>query len=216
MNSRELPQRLNLAIARRCEVACRGCYTYFGRAEPDIARFLPTVAAFVRLGIDKVTLSGGDPLTIDGIRGFLSDLRAIGVRSIKLDTVGVGLASASSMRMDLYELVRATNCVGIPVDGWSDESVLEFRAGRSQLFTETMELLDAFDELGGKPMVVVHTVAHAGNWRHLERIHSNWRDILAYASGPFFNTRQPIRRAAVQISATPLGMRRSSNVAKDY
>ena len=168
-----LPQRLNLAIGRRCEVACSGCYTYFGRDEPSLARLLPTVAKFARLGVDKVTLSGGDPLTIEGILNFLSDLKAIGVRSIKFDTVGVGLATATTpSRIDLRSLAAVADYIGIPVDGWSNESVLEFRRGRRQLFTETMALLDAFSALGGPPAVVVHTVAHAGNLDHLGRIYS--------------------------------------------
>jgi MoaA/NifB/PqqE/SkfB family radical SAM enzyme len=173
MSYAALPQRLNLAIGRRCEVACSGCYTYFGRDEPSLVRLLPTVAKFVRLGVDKVTLSGGDPLTIEGIVDFLGDLKAAGVRSIKFDTVGVGLATATtSSRIDLRGLAAVADYIGIPVDGWSNESVLEFRRGRRQLFTETMGLLGAFSALGGRPNVVVHTVAHARNLDYLERIYS--------------------------------------------
>ena len=50
MSRAMLPERLNLAIARRCDVACSGCYTYFGREEPDLAKFTASAAAFVRCG----------------------------------------------------------------------------------------------------------------------------------------------------------------------
>src|SRR4051812_42582005 len=65
------PQRLNLAIARHCYVACRGCYQFFGRGEPDLTAIEKSVACFVNLGITAVTLSGGDPLTLVGLEGFL-------------------------------------------------------------------------------------------------------------------------------------------------
>jgi MoaA/NifB/PqqE/SkfB family radical SAM enzyme len=170
MKSRLLPERLNLAIARRCEVACPGCYTNFGRSEPALAKFLPSIATFVRLGLDNVTLSGGDPLTIAGVLQFIADMKTMGVRSTKFDTVGVGLAKTSPPRVNVRDLAVATDYIGVPLDGWSNESVLEFRRGRPQLFTETIELLDALDRLSVSPIVIVHTVVHAGNISHLEQI----------------------------------------------
>jgi MoaA/NifB/PqqE/SkfB family radical SAM enzyme len=173
MHPRLLPERLNLAIARRCEVACGGCYTYFGREEPNLAKFVSSVAAFVRLGLSEVTLSGGDPLTIAGLPDFLATLRSVGVRSIKLDTVGVSLASPTSgAQVHLHDLAARTDYIGIPLDGWSDESALEFRRGRKRLHTETVGLLAAFDALGGPPKVIINTVAHRGNLPNLERIHA--------------------------------------------
>ena len=171
--SRGMPERLNLAIARRCDVACSGCYTFFGRAEPDLARFTASVAAFARCGLRAVTISGGDPLTIAGLGDFIAGLRSIGVQSIKLDTVGVGLAaSPSGPRVDLRDLADRIDYVGIPLDGWSDESVLAFRRGRPRLYSETVALLDALDALGGPPRVIVNTVAHRANLPHLDRIHA--------------------------------------------
>ncbi len=170
---RLLPERLNLAIARRCEVACGGCYTYFGHEEPNLGKFVPSVAAFVRLGLSDVTLSGGDPLTIVGLLDFLSVMRSVGVRSIKLDTVGVGLAtSASGSGIDLHGLAAETDYIGIPLDGWSDDSALKFRRGRRQLYSETLELLEALDALSGMPKVVINTVAYSGNLSHLGVIYA--------------------------------------------
>jgi MoaA/NifB/PqqE/SkfB family radical SAM enzyme len=173
MHSRLVPERLNLAIARRCEVACSGCYTYFGREEPDLTKFVPSVAAFTGLGLSDVTLSGGDPLTIAELPQFLAILRSVGVHSIKLDTVGVGLASpAAGARGRLRELAAAADDIGIPLDGWSDQSALEFRRGRRKLHTETVGLLDAFDAFSAPPKVIINTVAHRGNLYGLERIHA--------------------------------------------
>ena len=166
-----MPQRLNLAIARRCDVACAGCYTFFGRSEPDLASFLSTVSVFVRLGLSHVTLSGGDPLTVAGLMDFLSDLRRVGVRSVKLDTVGVGLVSSQRRpEIDLGDLVELADYVGIPLDGWSNDGVLQFRRGRGALHAETIALLDAIDKLGGPPKIIINTVAHGGNLKHLDRL----------------------------------------------
>jgi len=167
-----LPERLNLAIAKRCFVSCQGCYTNFGRHEPDLARLLESVSRFVDLGVRDITISGGDPLTIGGILEFIDDLRRVGTHSIKLDTVGTHLIDSSQReettpgfqdRLSLHSLLKRLDFVGIPLDGWSNATASSFRAGRPQLFDETVELLDAIDCVARAPMVIVNTVAHAMN-----------------------------------------------------
>lgn len=146
-----MPERLNLAIARRCDVACAGCYTFFGGSEPDLASFLSSAGVFVRLGLSDVTLSGGDPLTVTGLMAFLGDLRLVGVRSIKLDTVGVGLVSSPRREINLSDLVAHADYIGIPLDGWSDDSALQFRRGRGALHAETIALSTPSIGLAARP-----------------------------------------------------------------
>jgi len=81
-NDTFLPERLNLAIGKRCFVSCQGCYTHFGQHEPDLKRLLESVSRFVDLGVRDITISGGDPLTMHNLLGFLDDLRQLKVRSI--------------------------------------------------------------------------------------------------------------------------------------
>ena len=154
------PERLNLAIARRCNVACSGCYTYFGASEPDLRMLLSSAEAFVSLGIDQVTVSGGDPLTLRELPHFLRALRFIGVHSVKVDTVGVGLASRlpglAASRWGLAEILSAVDFLGVPLDGWSNESVLAFRRGRPELYTETVALLEALDRSCETPKVIIN------------------------------------------------------------
>jgi MoaA/NifB/PqqE/SkfB family radical SAM enzyme len=174
MSPRRLPDRLNLAIARRCPVSCNGCYTFFGRDEPDLDALLASVAVFVRLGVSCVTVSGGDPLTIANLPAFLRGLRSVGATSIKVDTVGVGLSrgidDAGGPGWQVAELMDAIDFLGIPLDGWSNESVLQFRRGRRSLYSETVALLDTLDRLDGPPRVIVNTVAHRANLPCLDRI----------------------------------------------
>ncbi len=86
-----LPERLNLALARRCAVACPGCYAFFGQREPDRDAFVRSARVFAAQGMRALTLSGGDPLTLPDLLGWLADFRAAGFGDIKLDTVGVGM-----------------------------------------------------------------------------------------------------------------------------
>ena len=179
LNDTFLPERLNLAIGKRCFVSCQGCYTNFGQHEPELKRLLESVSRFVDLGVRDITISGGDPLTINNLLFFLDDLRQLKVRSIKLDTVGTHLIQntlreeippALEGRPSLHSLLKRLDFVGIPLDGWSNATVRLFRAGRPQLYEETIELLDAIDGTAGCPIVIINTVAHAMNLSGLSLI----------------------------------------------
>ena len=173
------PDRLNLAIANKCFVSCAGCYAFFDRKAADLSLICQTVKRFVALGIDQVTLSGGDPLTIPGLPTFLATLHAVGIRSVKLDTVGSGLAEVSvklwrsdraAQCVTLKDLVPLVDFLGIPVDGWSDESVHTFRTGRARLLDETVALIDTLEALDNRPGVIINTVAHRLNIHGLVNI----------------------------------------------
>jgi MoaA/NifB/PqqE/SkfB family radical SAM enzyme len=171
------PERLNLAIARRCFVTCRGCYQFFGQGEPDLKAVEASVSRFVRLGITAVTLSGGDPLTIRDLFGFIERLRAVGVKDIKLDTVGTalfesepGVSKRQVCHARLRELLTRVDHLGLPLDGWSNRSAMLFRVGRAALHEETVALLDAIDSSPGSCPVVINTVVHRLNVRGLPSI----------------------------------------------
>lgn len=164
------PSRLNLAIAKRCFVACRGCYAFFGRGEPALQAMVDSVAQFVRLGVRDVTLSGGDPLTIDGLDDFLSALRRVGVREIKLDTVGAtlteggdGSAPIAPRAERIAALLDAVDALALPLDGVDNDTVALFRRGRARLFDETVAILTEIARQGRGDQVLINTVAHAGN-----------------------------------------------------
>jgi len=204
------PERLNLAIAKGCFVSCPGCYSYFGRNEPDLARLLESVSRFVDMGVQNVTLSGGDPLTVTDILSFLKDLRRIGVRSIKLDTVGTGLVDETVLPHPsltskdwptLPALLKRVDFLGIPLDGWSNRSVSLFRTGRTHLYQETTALLDAIDDLVPEPIVVVNTVAHAMNLDGLPLV---WTEILRHSSICHWNVFQysPTDQTTLKVNET--------------
>lgn len=165
-----LPTRLNLSVARRCFVSCPGCYSLFGAGEVDVQALLRSVRVFVRLGVDAVTLSGGDPLTIANLDALLDGLREARVRAIKLDTVGTSLLldaktlsreADTVRRREAAALIGKLDQVAIPLDGASNESVARFRKGRAGLYDETLNILETLDSLPAR--IMINTVAHAHN-----------------------------------------------------
>jgi MoaA/NifB/PqqE/SkfB family radical SAM enzyme len=165
-----LPNRLNLSIGHSCFVRCAGCYSKFGRTAPDLARFELSVARFVECGIRAVTVSGGDPLRIPGLVQFLGRLRAVGIESIKVDTVGTALLPGSAERVPLADLLDAADIVGLPLDGWSEQSVRWFREGRPRLFGETLEIIEAVRQADARCDLYLNTVLHRLNVTDASRI----------------------------------------------
>jgi MoaA/NifB/PqqE/SkfB family radical SAM enzyme len=166
----DYPERLNLAIANNCFVHCPGCYQQFGKSGPDLIAFKKTIARFLEWGVDKVTISGGDPLTIPDLLPFLHEIRAMGITHIKTDTVGTSLliktSDSKSLSPDMSAiagLTKAVDILGIPLDGWDNESVYLFRKGRKYLFDELCLLLKNIDSLSTNSKIIINTVAHKGN-----------------------------------------------------
>ena len=166
-----LPSRINLAIANNCFIRCPGCYQNFGKQDPELHKISSSVSRFVELGISRVTLSGGDPLTIPKLIPFLCDLRKQGVLDIKVDTVGTALIEksyksnskicVSNTRLD--KLLNVINFIGIPIDGVSPSTVATFRKGRSRLVEETQAILKALDNHKRGRSVIINTVVHKKN-----------------------------------------------------
>lgn len=165
------PERVNFAVARRCAVSCRGCYSFFGTEDPRLEPFIRSAQVFAAAGIAAVTLAGGDPLTLPDLPAWLRGLRAAGMRTLKLDTVGIGLVDGSNRcGLTPTTLLDAVDQLAIPLDGWSDDSAALFRRGRPDLHQRTLELLAALDSVAVRPQLIVNTVVHAGNAADLHRI----------------------------------------------
>src|ERR1700733_5139990 len=169
----DLPERINFSIGYRCWVSCPGCYTFFGEKPPSLSNFVRSAAQFARLGISDITLSGGDPLLIDDLGPFLDQLRDHGVRSIKLDTVGISFLAPGSNHPsnELEGLLSRIDILGIPLDGWSNESASLFRRGRPTLFADTCLFLSALHDCRPRALVYVNTVLHQLNLAGLDNIY---------------------------------------------
>jgi MoaA/NifB/PqqE/SkfB family radical SAM enzyme len=168
-----IPARLNLSIGHACFVSCPGCYTHFGRRAAPLSALVQSVASFVQLGIRDVTISGGDPLLIPDVLAFLADLRRVGVRHIKLDTMGTAWVDPQFERAaaPLPAVLSAIDVLALPLDGWSNESAAQFRRGRPHLFDETCALLACIGRLGTRTHVFINTVVTRHNYRRLHDVY---------------------------------------------
>lgn len=91
---------LRLSVTDRCDLRCRYCLPkgFKGFAEPEhwlsFDEIERIVAAFAELGIRRVRLTGGEPLTRRGLVGLAARLAAIpGIQDLSLSTNGTQLAS---------------------------------------------------------------------------------------------------------------------------
>ncbi len=90
---------LRISLTDRCNLRCVYCMPEQGVPKlihEDILTYeelLRLTRLGVRLGIEKIRLTGGEPLVRKNILGFISSLRKIsGIRDISLTTNGVLLA----------------------------------------------------------------------------------------------------------------------------
>ncbi|MHB8709639.1 MAG: GTP 3',8-cyclase MoaA [Desulfuromonadales bacterium] len=94
---------LRLSVTDRCNLRCTYCMPSQGIAKQscgDILRYedlLKLAAAAVRVGIEKIRVTGGEPLVRKGLPDFLRQLAVLpGLRQLVLTTNGVLLAEQAA------------------------------------------------------------------------------------------------------------------------
>jgi MoaA/NifB/PqqE/SkfB family radical SAM enzyme len=164
-----------LTAGNGCFVACPGCYNHFARNLIDtetILRFIGRLRS--DLGVRKITVGGGDPLTRPDIVTLLKGLRALGLR-IQLDTVGTAflgdarirfMGSGTARRVDAAHVAGDVDLIGIPIDGADDESIRAFR--RFGSVADQLACLSLLEAVGAR--VGINTVVHRRNADGLTRI----------------------------------------------
>jgi cyclic pyranopterin phosphate synthase len=89
---------LRISITDRCNFRCVYCRSadpekYRGRDEllawPEFDRL---ARIFLQLGIQKIRVTGGEPLVREGVQGFIERLSALGVRDLSMTSNGHELA----------------------------------------------------------------------------------------------------------------------------
>lgn len=118
------PRTLRLSVTDRCNLRCRYCMPAEG--VPKIAHAnlltlerLAEVAGWLstRVGIERIKLTGGEPLVRAGLENLITALRAIpGVREISLTTNGAMLAKHAAT-LKAAGLARATVSLDSPDAG---------------------------------------------------------------------------------------------------
>lgn len=153
--------RLNLAIGPNCPVRCEGCYNNFGETASTggtvSAEEVIAFASSIReRGIDGVTLSGGDPLFHPQIVDILVGLKGLSYRT-KLDTVGTAFLEDARViykgrgtkpRVDIDSVKHTLESVTLPLDGTDQDTIMNFRRGRKNIFQETKAIAGLLTEAG--------------------------------------------------------------------
>lgn len=168
--------KLNLCISKHCFLNCLGCFNDFS-SKPDCpyANIIEFLKFARKQGVEKITLSGGDPLAKENIANFISAIKKMGF-SINLDTVGTPFITNAEItqtkemihQIDNFEIFKKVDMLGIPLDGSTNEVQLLFRQGRYNLFDEQLAVIKKLHKNGIK--VCINTVLHKGNYADLMNI----------------------------------------------
>ncbi len=91
---------LRLSITDRCDLRCRYCMaedmTFLPRAQILTLEEIATIArAFVELGVEKIRVTGGEPLVRRGALELLEELGTLPLKELVLTTNGMRLAECA-------------------------------------------------------------------------------------------------------------------------
>jgi cyclic pyranopterin phosphate synthase len=159
---------LRISVTDRCNFRCVYCmpravfgpdHAFLPRAElltfDEITRL---VAVFTRLGVEKVRLTGGEPLVRKGLPSLVSTLAAIdGVRDLTLTTNGV-LLSQQAAALKEAGLHRVT----ISLDADDDETFMRLNDARVPV-AAVMAGIQAAEDAGLGPIKLNMVVKRGWN-----------------------------------------------------
>lgn len=160
LDTRDRPLRdLRISVTDRCNFRCRYCmprevfgpdYAFLNRAEiltyEEIVRL---ARVFVELGVEKIRLTGGEPLVRRGLDELIGQLSGIeGLRDLTLTTNG-SLLRAQAPRLKAAGLTRIT----ISLDSM-DEAVFQRMNDAGVSVATVLDGIDAAAEAGLQPIKI--------------------------------------------------------------
>lgn len=162
---------LNIFVSQSCFLHCKGCYSF--SREEDKEKMIPTdkLVNFLEfaynVGVNKVTLCGGDPLTREDIIELLEKIKNFGF-NISLDTVGspiiknvVNDRKITIKKIDAEKIANLVDIIGIPIDGSTNEIFRRFRQTKEDIVNEQLAVCKELHNFGAN--ICINTVAHKGN-----------------------------------------------------
>ena len=173
MDKREM--KINFCISKHCFLNCLGCYNNFSSNKDFKYNKLLKFLKFARLhGVEKITLSGGDPLARKDIfkvvkailnMGFILNLDTVGTTFVTNGVIVNGEKHKQIKQIKNLDIFKKINMIGIPIDGSNNEVQALFRQGRKNLFDEQIKVIEKLKQEGIK--VCINTVLHKGNYDDL-------------------------------------------------
>lgn len=173
-----IEKKINLCIAKYCFIKCKGCYNNFCDqneiSSKDINEFLNYAK---NMGLQKVTLSGGDPLTRKDLKKIIRKCNSLKLK-VNLDTVGLTFTKSCVIpatkkkikKFSNLKLLKKIDSIGIPLDGSNNEIISKFRIYDGNLFEEIIKELELFDKLNIS--ICINTVLHKRNKTDIENIYN--------------------------------------------
>lgn len=160
----ERPVRdLRLSVTDRCDLRCSYCMphaTYEWLRREEILSFEEIVrltASFVRLGVEKVRLTGGEPLVRSDIERLVAKLRELdGLRELALTTNATRLASKATALRD-----AGLDRINVSLDTLDAETFR--RITRRDGLDSVLASLDAAREAGFRPIKINMVVERGVN-----------------------------------------------------
>ena len=161
---------LNIFVSQKCFVYCNGCYSISRTEKCNNCVSSDIIISFLKYaydnGIDRVTLCGGDPLTRSDIIELIKEIKKIGLK-ISLDTVGTNIIKDVRMNNSIYKkinpkfLAKYVDCIGIPIDGSSNQVIKSFRNVDSNFLNNQIKICEELNKYGAN--ICINTVAHKEN-----------------------------------------------------
>lgn len=153
---------LRISITDRCNLRCKYCMPENGFRKVDskevltIDEYLKIVKAFKELGIEKVRITGGEPLVKRGVVDLIQGIKEIGIKDISMTTNGILLGD---MARDLKK--AGLDRVNISLDSLNPTRYREItRGGDLQKVLESIEICK---EVGIKPIKINTVVLRSFN-----------------------------------------------------
>lgn len=171
-------RKINLCIAKHCFITCKGCYNNFSNKSEISYKEIKNFLKYARSkGLEKVTLSGGDPLTRKDLKKIIKECNKLNLK-VNLDTVGLAFTKSRIVpstrqkvkKFSNLKIIRKINSIGIPLDGSNNDIISTFRIYNGNLFNEIIEELELFDKLNIK--VCINTVLHKQNINDVKEIYN--------------------------------------------
>jgi len=170
-------KKINLCISKRCFITCKGCYNVPGKHKEISYKKVVKFLKYAKLnGLEKITLSGGDPLTRKDINKIIKKAYNLNLK-INLDTVGLSFTKSriiSGYKKRVFKfkninILKKIDSIGIPLDGSNNSIISKFRIYNGNLFNEMIEILELFNKKNIK--ICINTVLHKNNVSDIENIY---------------------------------------------
>lgn len=171
-------KKINLCIAKHCFMTCKGCYNNFSKKEEISYKEVIKFLKYAKLkGLEKITLSGGDPLTRKDIKKIIRKCNKLDLK-LNLDTVGLSLTKSRILpstkekikKFSNLNILKKIDSIGIPLDGSNNVIISQFRVYNGDLFSEIIGILELFDKRNIN--VCINTVLHKDNLNDMENIYN--------------------------------------------